>query len=335
MGHHRGKKRFFSLRMGRNRSLFGDTGNARQGGRAAAGGAASGTQDGPGATAINPNGENRPTDVAKVASMKPSVYVNDGYQVFLKRKGEPLPKGSKGPMGNSIAGLRVTEMPATPIRVQVSRTGNEAKLTQVTAGGDEIHYLHWDGEGGAIKMKLPPGNGPTRFYTAALSGCSVFVVGPATSPTVYHCGIMEWKKYAAAAEGNKAPQTTAESTAIWRDLVAHDLGPGGPEAMEVNKGDYMKGEAGNGNTTVMRAMADVLEHKTGVSGATVLPATGAVFGERGDDGQWKFYLQENATLKWTDASGVEHSENRPIALTQFYPAPERGKGSLPLDWMFV
>lgn len=108
----------------------------------------------------------------------------------------------KGDQVNSIDFRQVVAGGAVYVDVvDVVRDKPGAKtfdISKVNAGGRvPIHFLPWN-SGSLVSMKLPdagadmdnPEN-PNIFFTAALSGCSVFVDGHPARPRVVHAGINE------------------------------------------------------------------------------------------------------------------------------------------------
>lgn len=160
------------------------------------------------------------------------------------------------------------------------------------------YWLPWNSEGGIISIKIPTAGSrgrdepdPDLFFTAAINGCSVFVSGTPDSPTVYHCG------------GSTSQTTMAGGAKFWRDLMTRLVGGGGIQA-EVNKTDYIKTDGirdtGGGLTTqAAKDYAAWLKSNTSdMLNITDVSPFGCVMGIR-SGGNWKFYLQENATVKYT------------------------------------
>jgi hypothetical protein len=74
--------------------------------------------------------------------------------------------------------------------VAAGRLDNELKVTTAASGGGTpLYYLPW-GPNQAYRMTLTPPEGATEdpdfFLTAEVNGCSIFIDGPPTAPTVYH-----------------------------------------------------------------------------------------------------------------------------------------------------
>ena len=92
-----------------------------------------------------------------------------------------------------------------PIQIFATKSMNQAEPfgthTSTTRPNEEItnpltaYYLPWQ-PGWCVKYNIPQNaRNNALFLTSALSGCSIFVRGPATNPTVYHCGMLPefWK----------------------------------------------------------------------------------------------------------------------------------------------
>ncbi|MCA9131662.1 MAG: hypothetical protein KDA45_00835 [Planctomycetales bacterium] len=156
-----------------------------------------------------------------------------------------------------------------------------------------VYWLPWDTAGAVISLNIPRmGSGrpdepdPNRFFTAAINGCSVFFVGNPDAPTVYHCG------------GSTYISNHDKAAKFWRDLVTR---MGGTPAGEVNKTDYIKTEGvkdSHGFDTTQAAK----DYQTWLTSTyqeleieEVRP-WGCVMGLRDDDGNWKFYLQQNVSV---------------------------------------
>jgi hypothetical protein len=129
-------------------------------------------------------------------------------------------------------------------------------------------------------VEVDPYN-PHLFFTAGLSGCSVFAYGDPRSPTVVHAGTKQGTPYG------------DESALFWRELLLverfqrlHHQGV----AREVNVDDYMESTPAlkNFRAWLKRLNSDFIVERT-------IPF-GSVFGVRYGS-LWSFYLQENAVVK--------------------------------------
>ena len=138
-----------------------------------------------------------------------------------------------------------------------------------------------------VTMKLKEANGednddpdnPGIFFTAALSGCSVFVDGAPTRPRIVHAGLT-----------GKIAQTAKD---FWEerlvDLAGHQGMPIDDHLLSIDKSRYM-------NTIWGRAYKQWLEDEyKGVLTINSVSEWACVFGIRFGR-LWSFYLQKNATV---------------------------------------
>jgi hypothetical protein len=134
-----------------------------------------------------------------------------------------------------------------------------------------------------------PGNmpNPSIFFTSALTGCSIFVKGPANSPTVYHAGFDSNRDYTAN------PKQDPNSVRHWQILFDR-YSPNTPVRGEANKGQYLSDITTNPDLQVYLNYL-----KTSAKGnleIRSLIGEGNVFGLRdAGTGNWTFYLQEVVT----------------------------------------
>ncbi len=230
-----------------------------------------------------------------------------------------------------------------------------------TAAGETFraYYLPWRPVGGAVRITLNPvpavaavPPAPRYFFTTSLSGCSVMVKPHAVhgyaQPTVFHCGIANWPAQAGhVGPGNDANGNAYTSQMIWQALVHHNVG--GPAFEKVNYIDYQNdGQAGGGTARSRRVQGRLRSWKDGT--ATVQPY-GAVFGmwhdaAGGAPGEWRFYLQECASLNWRYSKfpvpkffrcliSTRTGVARPLHLRQFAPPPAGGGGNWRGDWCIL
>jgi hypothetical protein len=246
-------------------------------------------------------------------------------------------------------------------------TGNEGGKTLYgvatyveTADAIPVYWLPWDAGGAVISIKIPKKGtrarglpDPDRFFTAAINGCSVFFEGNQDSPKVYHCG------------GPTYTNTADDGAKFWRDRVK-ELSPDDRTRREVNKTHYVRHD--DYTTEVPHSTLKdqtVKKHSTkhakryqdwlkdqGRKELEIheISPWGCVMGIRDDDGHWKFYLQENATVTYyvlkkkyslfgkrfgprvreqeTDPTGAEIARtrliSRPIQFTEVYPNRVKG-----------
>jgi hypothetical protein len=168
---------------------------------------------------------------------------------------------------------------------------------------------------------------PDVFFTTQLSGCSVFIKGSPTEPTVYHAGA--------------GKTVAADPTKYWHDLflaVASQGGTGPGAFVEVNKSHYNDMQRANVGTVHESARknrnfteyAQVLindERRTGRPFyMLIVSGWGNVFGLR-DPGTraWAFYRQEVVHIAYARTPGAKFTDpsvksiSRVAALTQVFP----------------
>jgi hypothetical protein len=152
---------------------------------------------------------------------------------------------------------------------------------------------------------------PDIFFTAAINGCSVFFQGQPQNPTIYHCGgdpdYRPNPKRKNVGGIMKPVRDPDEAATFWRSLVtAHGDLTKGEVTGEVNKTQYMMDTPTADAAKKTTARSDEYfkwlkknnrDQKGWFRMVEVRP-WGCVFGVRtGDD--WQFYLQENATVRYT------------------------------------
>lgn len=214
--------------------------------------------------------------------------------------------------------------------------GDQGRSIFQRAGYVPAYFLPWDKNGGIVEMTIPDLN-PTRptteypnlFFTAALSGCSIFVKGTARKPTVQHCGIE-------TALDDTFSGMTAES--YWRFLsdyieMSTTMRYNFDIAGEANKSQYISGHVlPSGEKTTENAVRfeKMLKRfytanpNKKIEIQLVFP-WGCVFGLRDGAGNWSFYLQENASVCFLkkDASGATIppviQNSRPMTVREIFP----------------
>jgi hypothetical protein len=214
---------------------------------------------------------------------------------------------------------------------------------------------------------------PSLFVTAALSGCSVFATGVPSAPSLYHGGLeanlTKFFEDRADSLTTFAPNQTAEE--FWETVLngvdnfvgakpaINPLYDGNNQSMQlkvrlpghvdktakattksINKSHYV-----NFNATRTTPAATAYEQFLNADPQNqrdfkieMVAPWGAVIGIRDAAGNWKFYLQENATVSYYvfrkstflgwETGGNEtidikidmlRSETRVIRLTKFFP----------------
>lgn len=221
-------------------------------------------------------------------------------------------------------------------------------------------FLPWDERGGMVKLSIPSlakfevGNWnanaspylprsvkkideyPRFFLTSAINGCSVFVTGNEREPTVFH--------------GGKGSGVEGDAIQVWRDMLKEVDKPKPPKENmffraepkvrlpvgEVNKSHYVKepgvkDKDGFNTTTTTNQFEAALNSalRKGPIKVRMIRPWGAVFGICDEFGYWKFYLQENATIRYDVVEKIAlgpltkkpkpFSVSRPMVVRQIFP----------------
>jgi hypothetical protein len=164
---------------------------------------------------------------------------------------------------------------------------------------------------------------PRIFFTSALTGCSIFVKGPADAPTVYHGGFDSNRDFTAT------PKLDPNSMQHWRILFDR-YSPNTPNRGEANKGQYLADLTDSPDLQVYiqflknTAQGNVLIRS--------LIGEGNVFGIREANGNWTFYLQEVVTVQYQTfrikkkligknqrIESAVQNYRRPMCLREIYP----------------
>jgi hypothetical protein len=148
-------------------------------------------------------------------------------------------------------------------------------------------------------LGIAPVANPSLFFTAGINGCSVFAIGAAATPSLYHGGVDP-------GSGVGMPLLANETTeAAWRRL----LGRGATVKFvgSVGKSDYISelNPAATDDTdrlryktfkttTLAQQLEQRLEVNPNLTKLTVIP-WGAVFGLRDAAGHWGFTLVKHAS----------------------------------------
>ena len=205
--------------------------------------------------------------------------------------------------GQKIATVTMTKGPT-------SRGDAVSVRASLAGAGLPVYFLPWDARGAAVEMTIPSRNPdlperthPRFFFTAVLSGCSVFFRGNRQYPTIYHCGT-------SGKTGGGAP-TEGESNAFFDRLLktARFLGVGARpsgRAKMVRSTDYRVTKASGASPELEQLTDEVLEklrrHYAGRVLVESATSWGMVFGVRAER-DWTFYLQRNCTIvhkMWED-----------------------------------
>jgi hypothetical protein len=237
----------------------------------------------------------------------------------------------------------VTDMNALALPL-ISKIGFKQRMTHEvgaldlveidsTTRGADIYFLPWKA-GRVIRMTIPANAGPSVFFTAAINGCSVFVTGTAQSPTIYHGGLEDElnKKFLDASDPNLfAPASAGDSARFWRNLVKKLDGLVDTDILgEVNRNHYVKRTVAPQPLSTL-TNAPITERGVTYEATLVgqpaidlkkMMVWGCVFGVRAVNGDWSFYLQENATAYYLDrATGDHFGTSRPIRVSRIFPTP--------------
>jgi hypothetical protein len=163
-------------------------------------------------------------------------------------------------------------------------------------GKVKSYWLPWTAGGGIIKLAIPAqGTVPVAqdanyFFTATITGCSVFIKGTRQAPEIYHAG------------GDTKQSDPLQAALFWRNLMNTYSGPGAIVG-EVNKTHYISDPTSmkkGTNTQNSETFEAWLKNNTSpdLNIQMVFP-WGCVMGLRDGTGNWKFYLQENCTILFT------------------------------------
>lgn len=246
-------------------------------------------------------------------------------------------------------------------------TTADATPTGARANGVPIWWLPWESRH-MIKIKIVaqttalsdsagvPLPNPDLFFTAAVSGCSVFVRGGPVTPSVYHGGI----------DGKLVDDTSGKFTvrgvfskrqfkrlggstpAFWRQVLSgmdYDTHRGDVDLLtptagankfnrpndpvgEINTTHYTS-DKGTKSTRNSRAFEQFLKKqaKTCNRRIDVIAPWGSVFGLR-SGANWTFYLQQNVLVVYTNLlSNQTISDSLVLAVTSFFPG--RGEARPP------
>ena len=170
-----------------------------------------------------------------------------------------------------------------------------------------MYYLPWKSMG-VTNMTLPRHTDVRYFITAALSGCSIFVRGNATNPTIYHAGCEATGKF--------------DSTEFWRACMRTISGGNIDNNMgEINKYSYLKSRDGGLTTDSAGFETQLKQLYRGTNKVKVHTSLGCVFGVKDKDSNlWSFYLQERSLYEVFDLLlGVSRRGFSPVSVRQFFP----------------
>lgn len=152
---------------------------------------------------------------------------------------------------------------------------------------------------------IDPVPNPAIFFTAAINGCSVFVVGNDQSPSVYHGGVD-------GSMSDTARQNTELTEEAWRRLIGR--ANTAKNVQGIGKNDYIsqlkhphqwgdvfqphdKEDRTESETNLSRAMLANLQQRGQLTNVTVKP-WGMVFGVRDAGNNWEMTLVKNSTVEY-------------------------------------
>ncbi len=232
---------------------------------------------------------------------KPQIMGEGVTNLYL---GKPKP-------GVTSVGIKNWDFSADVVPFHLEKApDNSVNLLRDTTGEDATgaYYLPWKSRK-VTSMVIPADSDANFFFTASLSGCSVFVRGNATNPTVYHAGCEGKAKY--------------EATDLWQACV-RKLGENSPTPRfyGIDKHDYrMKSSRDTGLKRDLSFDEAIFSHNyRGYQKLKIIQSSGCVVGVRDDGGRWDFYLQERIWYQILDL-GTHKSQKywAPVALRRFYP----------------
>lgn len=256
--------------------------------------------------------------------------------------------------GRRIAYVNLSKKPRLGPNPSVNGStyaGNANDTVSVNGQFDEnpayipVYFLPWikSGDGGVVNLHIPDialkaqvpnkqGNmipNPGIFFTASISGCSIFFKNTDREPRIYHAG------------GSTGHSNNPVNAALhWQTVMNDPMGMAkGAVNAEVNKTQYIAdgvtvgGPAGS--TTARAGQYETwLQNKyTNRLNVTYVQPWGSVVGFRDAAlGTWTFYLQENATIFYVEYKknflGMKTNKlvtlgmkyvSRPLTVTQVFP----------------
>ncbi len=162
----------------------------------------------------------------------------------------------------------------------------EVVLEQSTGETDSLpmYYLPW-GAMSVMSLTIPYSPKADYFFTAALSGCSVFVRGSDKSPTIYHCG----------SDKGGVDDKTADYRE-WVRMVSERTEGFKGNLEEINKYDYLS------NQQIVNTFGTWIKQGWGSTRPLKLEQVspmGCVFGYKNSIGRWNFYLQQRISVEVT------------------------------------
>jgi hypothetical protein len=175
----------------------------------------------------------------------------DGTLAQFFRSGPTDPIGFKaGTVNNGIAWINLVEDTTRMYNALTFDAIIPSSQRTIPANHLPVWFLPWESRH-LIDMTIPARRtdddhdptDPGIFFTAAINGCSVFVRGDPSSPTVFHGGISQGQ----TPYGN-------EPAAFWRDLLQASVAHEGVNRgfKEVNNTDYINQTGVSGGAKTAR-----------------------------------------------------------------------------------
>ena len=252
-----------------------------------------------------------------------SLPMIDGVRAGLQQWNDPASanfgKSKMTEVGEMVSYLRLSPSIRAMEKygsVTFQSTFANRRTAQDLANGFDIPawFLPWRQAGALVKLKISDVNNnagqlvinnqnvanPDLFFTAALSGCSVIVVGNPSNPSVYHGGSVN--PIGGGLQGSE------KTEAFWLRKLGR-TGTAQKPLGSIGKTDYIseliRGARSDGDrldkqTTLSLAIKKKLEDSGGVDEISLQP-WGYVFGLRKPDGTWAFELVNCVSLtyyKW-------------------------------------
>lgn len=279
---------------------------------------------------------------------------------------KPLPgSGSTGRLGD-FTKLKVTQAGYRIAYLDLMRSTDPAKVGALTfdahfadqcpvpsrAARVPIWWLPWESRQ-MTKIKIDPTGGnlqdaagnalpnPDLFFTAALSGCSVFVRGAPTAPRIYHGGItgklVDQKGSHGVVRGvfnaKEFKRLGKTAPGFWRNVLdGMNYHPSGDVkkmtvgthqktgVSEVNLTHYVsdKGTATTVNSRNLEKFLKKHSTRNNMQVQAVIP-WGSVVGLRDTAGNWSFYMQQNVTVIYQKTGMGVTTDCLLLSFTRFFP----------------
>jgi hypothetical protein len=183
--------------------------------------------------------------------------------------------------------------------------GTKVRLRPV-ANGVHMYFLPWKSMA-ITHMTLPRYTDARYFFTAALSGCSIFVAGTPQQPTVFHAGC--------SCPGK------GDSAGFWQQamgILHNKTGVTNLNREEVSKHDYVRARGGG-----LTADATAFQNTLRLHAGEVLGSTGCMFGIKTGDA-WSMYIQKQSIYRVRDVlQDRVRTQKKATSVREFFPAGNR------------